>query len=65
MFREGEAEPDLGLNVSVCWTCAGDCKSALALCAQSKRLSGAVPFFSLALISCPLNCAGSTPGPFS
>ena len=65
MLGEGEAEPDFGLNVSVCWTCASDCKPAPALCAQSQRLAGAVPFFSLALISCPLNCAGSASGPFS
>lgn len=64
MFREGEAEPDLGLNVSV-WTCARDCKLAPALCAQSKWLAGVLPFFSLALISCPLNCDGSASGRFS
>lgn len=65
MFREGEAETDLGSNASVCWTCATDCKPIPASCAQSGCLAEAASFFSLALISCPLNCAGSTSGPFS
>jgi len=67
MFSEGKTKPDLGLDISVCWTshCASDCKPAPSLCEQSSRLTGTGPFFSLALISFPLNCAGSAPGPFS
>lgn len=64
-FREGEAEPDLGLNVSVCWTRAGGYAPAPALCAQSKRLAGAVPFCSLALTFMAFKLCWSTAGPFS
>lgn len=47
MFKEGDAEADLGLYVSVCWTCASDCKPAPAPHAHSKQLAGAAPFSPL------------------
>lgn len=64
VFREGEAEPDLGLNISVCWTCAGGYTLAPALCAQSKRLAGAVPFCSLALTFMPFKLYWQHSWPF-
>lgn len=47
MFREEGAGPNLGLNVSVCWTCAGDCKLAPAPHAHSKGWLELYPFSPL------------------
>lgn len=57
MFGEGEAEPALGPNVALYWTCTSHCKPTPALHTQGERLAGALPLFPLALISCLLNCA--------